>query len=53
MRYGHLILYALILLAVYGFARPGTKAGQAVTSVTGGLSGVLKQGQALAGGVLS
>ena len=41
MRYGHLVLYALILAAVYGFARPGSAAGKAVTSVTESFSDVL------------
>jgi hypothetical protein len=41
MRYGHLVLYGLILAAAYGFCRPSSRAGQAVTSVSGSLAGVL------------
>jgi hypothetical protein len=43
-KYGHLVLYGVVLLAVYGFCRPGSQAGQAVTSVTDSLSGVLGAG---------
>lgn len=43
-RYGHLVVYGLILAAVYGFARPGSSAGQAVTAVTGALKSALGQG---------
>jgi hypothetical protein len=41
VKYGHLVLYAVILAAVYGYCRPQSKAGKAVTSVTGSLAGVL------------
>jgi hypothetical protein len=49
-RYGHLILYAVILAAAYGLARPGSRAGKAVTSVTESFSGVLNQGLSAVGG---
>lgn len=49
-RYGHLILYALILGAAYGFMRPGSRAGKAVTAVTESFSGVLNQGLSAVGG---
>jgi hypothetical protein len=51
-KYGHLVLYGAVLLAVYGFCRPGSAAGTAVTSVTESLTGVLGQGLATAGGAL-
>jgi hypothetical protein len=41
VRYGTLLFYALVLAAAYGFMRPGSRAGKAVTAVTGSLSGVL------------
>lgn len=44
MRYGHLVWYAVILAAVYGFVRPGSAAGRGVTAVTDSLSGVVGQG---------
>jgi hypothetical protein len=43
-RYGHLAVYGLLLAAVYGFVRPASRAGRAVTSVTESFSGVLNQG---------
>lgn len=43
-RYGHLVLYAVILAAAYGFCRPSSSAGKAVTSVTDSLKGVLGRG---------
>ena len=49
-RYGHLIVYGLILAALYGFVRPGSKAGKALTSVTGSLSGALNKGRNTVGG---
>ena len=50
MRYGHLILYAGILLIVYGLVRPGSVAGKAMTSVTDSLAGVLGKGITQLGG---
>lgn len=50
MRYSHLVLYALILLGVYGLVRPGSAAGRAVTSVTDAMTGVLTQGLSVVGG---
>jgi len=50
VRYGHLVLYAAILLGVYGLVRPGSAAGRAVTSVTGAMTGVLRQGLNVVGG---
>jgi hypothetical protein len=50
MKYGHLVLYGLLLAAVYGFVRPGSPAGRAVTSVTESLSGVLGKGLTTIGG---
>jgi hypothetical protein len=50
VRYGHLVWYALILLAVYGFVRPGSAAGRAVTSVTESMAGVLGRGITAVGG---
>jgi hypothetical protein len=50
VKYGHLILYAVILLAVYGFVRPGSAAGKAMTSVTDSLAGVLGKGITQLGG---
>ena len=50
MRYGHLVLYAVILLAVYGLTRPGSAAGKAVTAVTDSMTGVLGQGLSAVGG---
>jgi hypothetical protein len=50
VRYGHLVWYALILLAVYGLVRPGSAAGKAVTSVTESMSGVLNRGLSAVGG---
>lgn len=50
MRYGHLVLYAVILLAAYGLVRPGSRAGRAVTSVTESFAGVLGKGLAKVGG---
>lgn len=50
MKYGHLVLYGLILAAVYGFARPGSAAGRAVTAVTDSLKGALGQGLDVVGG---
>lgn len=50
MRYGHLVLYAGILLLAYGLVRPGSAAGRAVTSVTEGMTGVLSQGLSTVGG---
>lgn len=52
MRYGHLVLYALILAAVYGFTRPKSPAGMAVTSVTESLTGVLTSGLGTIGGAM-
>ena len=48
MRYGHLVWYALIIAAVYGFVRPGTAAGKGVTAVTDSLSSVIGQGLGVA-----
>jgi len=48
--WAHLAVYAAILLAVYGFCRPGSTAGKAVTSVTGAFSGALNQGLSVIGG---
>ena len=50
MRYAHWILYAAILAAAYGLARPGSAAGKAVTSVTEALSGALGKGLSTLGG---
>jgi hypothetical protein len=50
VRYSHLVLYALILLGVYGLVRPGSAAGRAVTSVTDAMTGVLTQGLSVVGG---
>lgn len=50
MRYGHLVLYAGILLLLYGLVRPGSQAGKAVTSVTESMTGVLGQGLSAVGG---
>jgi hypothetical protein len=50
MKYAHLVWYAVILLAVYGFVRPGSAAGRAVTSVTESMTGVLGQGLNVVGG---
>ena len=50
MKYGHLILYGLILAALYGLARPGSMAGKATTSVTDSLAGVLGKGLTQLGG---
>jgi hypothetical protein len=50
VKYGHLVWYAVILLAVYGFVRPGSAAGRAVTSVTDSMTGVLGQGLTALGG---
>jgi hypothetical protein len=50
VKYGHLVWYAVILLAVYGFVRPGSVAGKAVTSVTDSMTGVLGQGLTVVGG---
>jgi len=44
VRYGHLIWYAAILAAVYGFVRPGSAAGRGVTAVTESFSSVVGQG---------
>ena len=49
-RYGHLVVYGLILAAVYGFARPGSNAGRAVTAVTDSLKGALGKGIDVVGG---
>jgi hypothetical protein len=49
VRYGHLVFYGLVLAAVYGFVRPASPAGHAVTSVTDSLTGVLTSG--LGGGI--
>lgn len=46
MRYGHLVFYALIVAALYGYCRPRSTAGKAVTSVTDSLTGVLTSGLA-------
>ena len=48
VRYGHLVWYALIIAAVYGFVRPGTAAGKGVTAVTDSLSSVIGQGLGVA-----
>lgn len=50
MRYGHLVLYAVILAVAYGFLRPGSKAGRALTSVTESFAGVLGTGLQKIGG---
>jgi len=50
VRYGHLVLYAGILLLLYGFVRPGSQAGKAVTSVADSMTGVLGQGLSAVGG---
>jgi hypothetical protein len=50
VKYGHLVWYAVILLAVYGFVRPGSAAGRAVTSVTESMTGVLGKGLTALGG---
>jgi hypothetical protein len=50
VKYAHLVWYAVILLAVYGFVRPGSAAGRAVTSVTESMTGVLGQGLNVVGG---
>ena len=49
-RYGHLVVYGLILAALYGFVRPGSAAGRAVTAVTDSLKGALGQGLNVIGG---
>lgn len=45
-RYAHWIVYAAILAAAYGLARPGSAAGKAVTAVTEALAGALGKGRA-------
>jgi hypothetical protein len=50
VRYGHLVWYAVILLAVYVAVRPGSAAGKAVTAVTESMSGVLGRGITAVGG---
>lgn len=50
MRYGHLVLYAVIFAAAYGFLRPGSRAGKAVTAVTESFSNVLGKGLSAVGG---
>ena len=49
-RYVSLAVWAAVILAVYGLARPGSRAGKAVTSVTVAFSGVLNQGLTVIGG---
>jgi hypothetical protein len=46
MRYAHLAVWAAVLAAVYGLARPGSAAGHAVVAVGGSLAGVLGGGLA-------
>jgi hypothetical protein len=46
MKYAHLAWYALILFAIFGLAKPGSRAGRAVTAVSGALAGALGQGLA-------
>lgn len=42
MRYAHLAVWGVILVAFWGLARPESAAGHAVTSVAGSLDNVLK-----------
>jgi hypothetical protein len=51
VRYGHLVFYGLILAAVYGYCRPRSAAGKAVTTVTDSLTGVLTSGLGTIGGM--
>ena len=50
MRYGHLVLYAGILLLLFAYVRPGSHAGKAGTAVTESMTGVLGKGISAVGG---